>query len=242
MQIIPAIDLINQQSVRLYQGDFKQSTLINESPLKQAQAIEKAGFKYLHLVDLDGAKTGMPTNFKVIAEICKQTSLLVEVGGGIRSLKQINDYLMIGVNRVILGSAAISNPTLVVDAIEQFGADQIVIGVDGKKGQVAVSGWEEESQVKMPELIQSMLSLGAKTFIVTDIERDGTLSGPNLELMNQLSQQFPSIKLISSGGVSKQSDLIDLGQQKIDGVIVGKAMNTEQLSLDKLREVKTNAS
>ncbi|MSE22218.1 1-(5-phosphoribosyl)-5-[(5-phosphoribosylamino)methylideneamino]imidazole-4-carboxamide isomerase, partial [Lactobacillus parabuchneri] len=160
MQIIPAIDLKNQQSVRLYQGDFKQTTVISQSPVEQAVSIEQAGLTNLHLVDLDGAKSGRPVNRTIIEQICEQTDLKVEVGGGIRSMSQINAYLTSGVDRVILGSAALNDPKLVQSAINQFGADQIVVGIDGKNGQVAVSGWLEQSQVEMASLMASMAAFG----------------------------------------------------------------------------------
>lgn len=240
MQIIPAIDLKNQQSVRLYQGDFKQTTIINESPLKQALAIEKAGLKNLHLVDLDGAKSGRPVNRAIIEAICSETNLQVEVGGGIRSLSQINTYLTSGVNRVILGSAALNDPVLVQQAIEQFGSDQIVVGIDGKSGQVAVSGWLEQSSVEMGELMASMVAFGVKTFVVTDISRDGTMTGPNTAQLKELQIKFPEAIVVASGGIRNVADLKQLGAAGIKAAIIGKAMATGDLPLQVLAEVNTN--
>lgn len=240
MQIIPAIDLKNQQSVRLYQGDFKQTTVINDSPLEQALAIEKAGLKNLHLVDLDGAKSGRPVNRATIEAICSETGLQVEVGGGIRSLSQINTYLTSGVNRVILGSAALNDPTLVQQAIEQFGADQIVVGIDGKNGQVAVSGWLEQSSVGMSELMASMVAFGVKTFVVTDISRDGTMTGPNTNQLKGLQIKFPEATVVASGGIRNVADLKQLETAGIKAAIIGKAMATGDLPLQVLAEVNAN--
>ena len=242
MQIIPAIDLKNQQSVRLYQGDFQQTTVIGKSPLQQAVAIDSAGLKNLHLVDLDGAKSGRPVNRSLIEQICAQTDLKVEVGGGIRSLSQINTYLTSGVNRVILGSAALNNPKLVQQAIAQFGADQIIVGIDGKDGRVAVSGWLEQSSVEMGELMASMVAFGVNTFVVTDISRDGTMMGPNTAQLSRLQTQFPQVTVVASGGIRNVSDLNDLGFSGIKAAIVGKAMATGDLPLTVLAEVNANVS
>ncbi len=240
MQIIPAIDLKNQESVRLYRGQFDQTTLISKSPLKQAQEIAAAGLTKLHLVDLDGAKSGRPVNRQVIQEICQETPLAVEVGGGIRSLSQINAYLTSGVARVILGSAALNDPELVQKAISQFGADQIVVGIDGKNGRVAVSGWLEQSTVKMTDLMAAMVAFGVKTFIVTDISRDGTMSGPNVPQLSQLQRAFPQATIIASGGIRNVTDLKQLENRGIRAAIIGKAMATGDLPLATLAEVSQN--
>ena len=242
MEIIPAIDLMNQQSVRLYQGDFEQQTVISTSPLDQAKAIEAAGLTRLHLVDLDGAKSGRPINRDVIEAICAETSLRVEVGGGIRTLAQVNSYLTAGVDRVILGSAALNNPELVQQAIDQFGNDQIVVGIDGKNGRVAISGWLQESDVEMSQLMSAMVAFGVVNFIVTDIEKDGTLSGPNLSQLSELQQAFANVTVIASGGVTTTGDLTDLSNAGIKAAIVGKAMATGDLPLATLAEVAQDVS
>ncbi|WP_279403800.1 HisA/HisF-related TIM barrel protein, partial [Secundilactobacillus kimchicus] len=169
---------------------------MDADPLQQALAIQKAGLTRLHLVDLDGAKTGRPVNRTIIEQICAQTNLKVEVGGGIRTLAQVNQYLTSGVDRVILGSAALTDPTLVQTAIQQFGNDQIVIGIDGKNGRVAISGWLEESDVTMTALMTAMVAFGAVNFIVTDIEKDGTLSGPNVAQLAALQTAFPMTNIV----------------------------------------------
>lgn len=242
MQIIPAIDLKSQESVRLYQGDFNKTTIISESPVKQALAIERAGLTNLHLVDLDGAKSGRPVNRAVIQDICRQTSLSVEVGGGIRSLSQINSYLTSGVSRVILGSAALNDPDLVQEAIKQFGADQIVVGIDGKDGMVAVAGWLEQSAVKMADLMASMVAFGVNTFIATDISRDGTMTGPNVDQLSDLQTSFPQTTVIASGGIRNVADLSRLADAGIKAAIVGRAMATGDLPIETLAEVNQNVS
>lgn len=242
MEIIPAIDLRNQQSVRLYQGDFDQTTLIAQDPLKQAKQIEAAGLKRLHLVDLDGAKSGRPVNRELIKQICAETSLKVEVGGGIRTLAQINGYLTSGVSRVILGSAALTDPKLVQEAVNQFGNDQVVVGIDGKDGKVAISGWLEESDVSMNTLMTSMVAVGVVNFVVTDITKDGTLSGPNVDLLGKLQKDFPTTEVIASGGVTTVADLENLAAAGIKSAIVGRAMATGDLPLRTLAEVSSNAS
>jgi phosphoribosylformimino-5-aminoimidazole carboxamide ribotide isomerase len=242
MEIIPAIDLRNQQSVRLYQGDFDQTTLIAQDPLKQAKQIEAAGLKRLHLVDLDGAKSGRPVNRELIKQICAETSLKVEVGGGIRTLAQINGYLTSGVSRVILGSAALTDPKLVQEAVNQFGNDQVVVGIDGKDGKVAISGWLEESDVSMNTLMTSMVAVGVVNFVVTDITKDGTLSGPNVDLLGKLQKAFPTTEVIASGGVTTVADLEKLADAGIKSAIVGRAMATGDLPLRTLAEVSSNVS
>ncbi|GAX04243.1 1-(5-phosphoribosyl)-5-[(5-phosphoribosylamino) methylideneamino] imidazole-4-carboxamide isomerase [Secundilactobacillus pentosiphilus] len=242
MEIIPAIDLRNQQSVRLYQGDFEQTTVISQDPLAQAKQIEAAGLKRLHLVDLDGAKSGRPVNRDLIKQICAETGLKVEVGGGIRTLAQINGYLTSGVSRVILGSAALTDPKLVQEAVKQFGNDQIVVGIDGKDGKVAISGWLEESDVAMSTLMTSMIAVGVVNFVVTDITKDGTLSGPNVKLLGELQRGFPTTQVIASGGVTTVADLKRLADDGIQSAIVGRAMATGDLPLKTLAEVSADAS
>ncbi|KRK98978.1 1-(5-phosphoribosyl)-5-[(5-phosphoribosylamino)methylideneamino] imidazole-4-carboxamide isomerase [Secundilactobacillus odoratitofui DSM 19909 = JCM 15043] len=242
MEIIPAIDLKNQQSVRLYQGDFEQTTLIADDPVTQAKQIEAAGLSRLHLVDLDGAKSGRPVNRRLIQQICAETNVKVEVGGGIRTLAQINGYLTSGVNRVILGSAALTNPNLVQEAINQFGNDQIVVGIDGKDGRVAISGWLEESDVTMSTLMASMVAFGVVNFVVTDIAKDGTLSGPNTALLTTLQNAYPTTSVIASGGVTTVADLKTLAQAGIKAAIVGRAMATGDLPLSTLAEVVKDVS
>ncbi|MFC6182189.1 1-(5-phosphoribosyl)-5-[(5-phosphoribosylamino)methylideneamino]imidazole-4-carboxamide isomerase [Lactiplantibacillus daowaiensis] len=235
--IFPAIDLKAGQSVRLYQGDFQQATLINADPVAQAQQINAAGLNQLHLVDLDGAKSGQPENTATIAAVRQAFTGTLELGGGIRSYELAARYLKLGIDRLIIGSAALTNPALVRRLLTEFGGDRIVIGVDGQNGQVAIDGWLSQSQTKMSTLIQTMIASGAKHFIVTDVARDGTLQGPNVALLTQLQAQVPAANLIASGGIRNVADLQTLQALGIQDAIVGKALYAGTLTLADLAEV-----
>ena len=235
--IFPAIDLRNGQSVRLYQGDYNKETVINSDPIAQAQQIQAAGLTHLHLVDLDGAKSGKPINLDIITALRQNTQLFIELGGGIRSLAQIKQYLSLGINRVIIGSAALTHPELVTEAVAQFGAESIVVGVDGRQEQVATDGWLTASSTTFSEIIQAMQAVGVINFIVTDIERDGTLSGPNIALLSRLQQKFPETNIIASGGISTITDIEDLQTAGIKDIIVGRALYDGNVTLSALKEV-----
>ncbi|MGQ2285191.1 1-(5-phosphoribosyl)-5-[(5-phosphoribosylamino)methylideneamino]imidazole-4-carboxamide isomerase [Leuconostoc pseudomesenteroides] len=235
--IFPAIDLRNGQSVRLYQGDYNQETVINSDPIAQAQQIQAAGLTHLHLVDLDGAKSGKPINLDIITALRQNTQLFIELGGGIRSLAQIKQYLSLGINRVIIGSAALTHPELVTEAVARFGAESIAVGVDGRQEQVATDGWLTASSMTFSEIIQAMQAVGVINFIVTDIERDGTLSGPNIALLSRLQQQFPETNIIASGGISTIKDIEDLQTAGIKDIIVGRALYDGNVTLPALKEV-----
>lgn len=235
--IFPAIDLRNGQSVRLYQGDYNKETVINSDPISQAQQIQAAGLTHLHLVDLDGAKSGKPINLDIITALRQNTQLFIELGGGIRSLAQIKQYLSLGINRVIIGSAALTHPELVTEAVAQFGAESIVVGVDGRQEHVATDGWLTASSTTFSEIIQAMQAVGVINFIVTDIERDGTLSGPNIALLSRLQQKFPETNIIASGGISTITDIEDLQTAGIKDIIVGRALYDGNVTLSALKEV-----
>ncbi|CAH1852967.1 1-(5-phosphoribosyl)-5-[(5-phosphoribosylamino)methylideneamino]imidazole-4-carboxamide isomerase [Convivina intestini] len=236
--IFPAIDLKNGQSVRLYQGDYQQETIINPDPLAQVAQIQAAGLSHLHLVDLDGAKAGRPINLAIIKKIRAASPLFIELGGGIRTLSQVAQYLNLGINRIILGSIALTNPELVAQCLQEYGPEKIAIGVDGRKGRVATDGWLEKSNQSFSQVVQAMQALGAKHFIVTDISRDGTLTGPNLSFLQALQQEFPTSNIIASGGVANRQDLINLKNIGIQDVIVGRALYDGQLHLTDLKEVE----
>ncbi|PIO82175.1 1-(5-phosphoribosyl)-5-[(5-phosphoribosylamino)methylideneamino]imidazole-4-carboxamide isomerase [Loigolactobacillus backii] len=238
MNVFPAIDLQAGHSVRLYQGQFDQQTLINADPVAQAKQIEAANLTNLHLVDLDGAKDGLPVNQAVIQKIRKQTRLFIEVGGGIRNLQQIERYLNLGIDRVIIGSAALNNPELVAQAVRKFGATKIVVGLDGKNGQVATDGWLKQSKTSISAALAAMLAVGVQTFIVTDIQRDGTMSGPNVNLLAQLQQQYPAAVIVASGGIRNLADLKQLAKNKVQSSIIGKALYEGTVTLAELAEVE----
>lgn len=235
--IFPAIDLRNGQSVRLYQGDYNQETVINSDPITQAQQIQATGLTHLHLVDLDGAKSGRPINLDIITALRQNTTLFIELGGGIRSLAQIQQYLSLGINRVIIGSAALTHPELVTEAVARFGAESIAVGVDGRQEQVATDGWLTASSTTFSEIIQAMQAVGVMNFIVTDIERDGTLGGPNIALLSRLQQKFPETNIIASGGISTIKDIEDLQTSGIKDIIVGRALYDGNVTLPALKEV-----
>lgn len=237
MNIFPAIDLLNGQSVRLYQGDYQQVSTVNPDPVAQAKAVAAAGLRRLHVVDLDGAKAGKPQNKAVVAKLRQATDLFIEIGGGIRQLNEIEAYLALGVNRVILGSVALKNPELVATAVEKFGSTKIVVGIDGQNGQVATEGWLDQSQVSMSDLMAAMLKVGVTQFIVTDIARDGTLTGPNVTLLQTLQQTFPQATVVASGGMHDANDLKALQQAGLTDVIVGKALQKGTLTLAELAAV-----
>ncbi|ATO47546.1 1-(5-phosphoribosyl)-5-[(5-phosphoribosylamino)methylideneamino]imidazole-4-carboxamide isomerase [Companilactobacillus farciminis] len=236
--IFPAIDLKNGQSVRLFQGDYQVVTMINANPIQQAKQIEISGVKQLHLVDLDGAKSGQPENLAIIRQIRQVFTGFLELGGGIRTYQIAQQYLKLGIDRIVIGSAALKNPQLVKQLIDDFGASKIAIGIDGKNGQVATEGWLEQSKVKMSSLIAKMNEFGAKNFIVTDVSRDGTMQGPNLNLLGDLKEEIPQVNLIASGGIRNIEDLKALKRMGIDQSIIGKAIFEKTISLAQILEVE----
>lgn len=229
--IFPAIDIQNKRSVRLFKGDFTQEVVINPNPVDQATSYEKAGIKALHVVDLDGAKAGKPVNYDTIVAIRKAFTGVMEVGGGIRDEATIQAYLEAGINRVILGSVALKQADFTKRMLKTYGAERIVIGVDGIDGKVATEGWLEQSEVTMVDLIREMTTAGAIYFIVTDISRDGTMSGANETLLADLQRLFPEAVIIASGGIRHKEDIISLRAKGLTDCIVGKALYEGPLTL-----------
>lgn len=236
MIVYPAIDLKNGQCVRLYQGDFSKETVVNPDPIAQATAFFETGAKALHVVDLDGALSGDLTNFNIIKEIVATIDIPVQVGGGIRSMEQISRYLENGVKRVIIGSKAIEDPDFVKEAVEKYG-EQIVVGIDAKNGFVATNGWLDVSDQDYLSLASSISEIGVKTVIFTDIAKDGTLAGPNLEQLGALIEKVPELDVIASGGISNRNDLEDVKKLGVAGVISGKALYNGNLSMTDVVEV-----
>ena len=234
MRIIPAIDVIDGKCVRLTQGDYAQKKIYNESPLHVAKTFEDSGLKYLHLVDLDGAKAGKVVNWKVVESICSQTSLTVDFGGGVKTDPEINRLFEYGAAQVNLGSIAVKNPDMVQGWIEKFGTAKIVLSADVKDEQIAIGGWLESSALAITDFISDYLKRGITYVTCTDISTDGMLQGPNTGLYSKLLKTFPTIKLIASGGVSGIDDLTALRQIKVDGVIVGKAIYEGRVRLEEL--------
>ncbi len=232
MNVIPAIDLLDGRCVRLYQGDYQQSEIFSEDPLAVAQQWVDQGAGRLHLVDLDGAKTGQPTNYGTIEAIVQAVSVPVQVGGGVRSQKTAEDLLSRGVAQVILGTAAVEDPDLVETLCQAF-PGQIVVGIDARDGKVATRGWVETSGIDAVELAQQMANCGVANVIYTDIYRDGTLQGPNKEALRAIAQSV-SVPVIASGGISTVRDLLGLLALEpvgVSGVIVGRALYSGNLQL-----------
>ncbi len=235
MHILPAIDIKDGQAVRLFKGDFAQKTVVNPDVLGQARIFADAGIQFIHVVDLDGALDGKATNRDLIAALKVATGLGVEVGGGIRTLDQIRDYLNVGIDRVIIGSMAVKDPAFVKAAIDTFGADKIVVGIDAKDGYVATEGWLETSTVDYISLAKEMEKMGVELFVYTDVDRDGTLTGPNFEHYEKLVAELTTAKVIASGGIAELSDLTKLQAIGVAGTIVGKAYYNGNISLDELK-------
>lgn len=239
MQVLPAIDIRDGQAVRLVQGDFQQKTVVNPDPVAQAKDFYDAGFHFIHVVDLDGALAGRAINDQLISAIAG-LGLAIEIGGGIRTMAQIREYLELGAARVIIGSAALSHPELVREAVETYG-DKIAVGIDAKGGKVAVSGWLEVSETDFLTMAEEMAKIGVKTIIYTDIEKDGTLAGPTLSDYQFLQEKLPQVDFIASGGVSSKEDLIRLKALDLYGAIVGKAYYSGKVTLEEMMEVHENA-
>ncbi len=235
MIIFPAIDLVSGKAVRLFKGDYNNMTVYNENPLEVALDFEKSGATFVHLVDLEGAKDGTTPNIDVVKEIVDNTSLKVEIGGGIRDMLTVKKYLDIGVSRVILGTAAVKDEKFLAEAVSTYG-EKIAVGVDVKNGKVAIKGWLEESQYGCFEFTEKMQKLGVKTIICTDVSRDGAMQGTNRELYKELTEKF-SVDITASGGVSSMDDVKALRALNLYGAIIGKAYYVGAIDLKEAIEV-----
>ena len=234
MYIYPAIDLYGGKAVRLFKGDYARMTVYSDDPVSVAKDFAAAGASHIHLVDLEGAKIGKPANLDTIAKILEETRLFAEVGGGIRDMETVESYLAIGVSRVILGTAAVTNPAFLREALAKYG-EKIAVGVDLKDGFVAIKGWTETSDLTAEGFFAKMQDMGVKTVICTDISRDGAMKGTNRELYRELSAKF-RIDLIASGGVSSLEDVKALSAMKLHGAIIGKAYYIGAVDLKKAVE------
>lgn len=235
MVIYPAIDLVGGKAVRLYKGDYAQMTVYSDDPTAVAKQFQAAGARHIHLVDLEGAKSGIPANLSVIQRIIEETDLFVEVGGGIRNMETVESYLSIGADRVILGTAAVTDPDFLKVALAKYG-EKIAVGVDLKDGCVAIKGWTETSSLTADAFFASMQSLSVATIICTDISRDGAMKGTNRELYRDLSSKY-DIALIASGGVSSMEDVKALAAMGLHGAIIGKAWYIGAIDLKEAVEV-----
>ncbi len=235
MKIFPAIDLFGGKAVRLYKGNYNEMTVYSDNPVEIALDFKKAGAEYMHVVDLEGAKTGDTPNLNTISKLVKESGLFVEVGGGIRSIEVIKKYLSIGVQRVILGTAAVTDREFLKEAIREFG-HHIAVGVDIKDGFVAIKGWTEKSAYEAFSFLKELEALGVKTVICTDISKDGAMQGTNHDLYKKISEEL-SIDLIASGGVSSIDDVKKLSARGVYGAIIGKAYYVKAISLQEAIEV-----
>ena len=229
MFILPAIDLYDKKAVRLYKGDYKQMTIYSENPVEVARAFRMAGAEYIHMVDLEGALDGTTPNFEVVAAVAKESGLKVEIGGGIRTEETVKRYLDAGVERVILGTAALMDEAFLQDMVDSYGK-HIAVGVDCRDGYVAIRGWTEVSNVSCEDFLNKLQTIGVKTVICTDISKDGAMSGTNRELYKYLNATF-DLNLIASGGVTDLSDIEALRDMGMYGAIVGKAYYTGAIDL-----------
>lgn len=235
MIIYPAVDVREGKCVRLTQGEFDKQTVYSDNPVEMALRWEKMGAQYLHVVDLDGARTGKAQNIAVISEMAVKMGIPVQVGGGIRTIEMIETVLCKGIERVILGTSAVKDPELVKRAVKTF-ENNVVIGIDAKDGMVAIEGWEKTSEFKAVDFAKKMEELGAKTIIYTDISRDGMLIGPNLKAMGDMVKAV-NIGVIASGGVGKLEDIKNLKETGVSGVIVGRALYTGDVDLKQAIEI-----
>ena len=237
MLIYPAIDLYQGKAVRLYKGDYSQMTVYSHDPAAIAEKFAQAGATHMHIVDLEGAKNGTTPNFETILEIKRRGGLFCEVGGGIRSMETIERYVSAGIDRVILGTAAVTQPGFLEEAAKAYGS-KIAVGMDLKDGYVAIKGWTEQSGLTAWEFCERLQKIGIETIICTDISRDGAMKGTNHDLYRELMDRF-SMNIIASGGVSTLEDVEKLAKAKLYGAIIGKAYYTGAIDLARAIEVAT---
>ena len=236
MLLFPAIDLYEGKAVRLYKGDYNQLTVYNHDPAAVAKDFAAAGAKHIHIVDLEGAKSGQTPNLDTVIRIKRESGLFCEIGGGVRNREVVKTYIEAGLDRVILGTAAVENPAFVREAVAAYG-DKIAVGVDLKDGYVAVKGWTEKSALDAYTFCRQMQDIGVKTLIVTDISKDGAMQGTNHALYRDLQAAFPALQFVASGGVSSLEDVKQLAKANLYGAIIGKAYYVGAIDLKEACEV-----
>ena len=234
MILLPAIDLYEKKAVRLYKGDYQNMTVYSENPMEIARDFENCGAKYIHMVDLEGAKDGTTPNLAIVEQVAEETSLFVEIGGGIRSVETVERYLAAGVSRVILGTAAVKDPAFLREAVGKYGA-KIAVGADVKDGKIAIRGWLETADVTLEDFLAQMEAIGVKNVICTDISKDGAMRGTNLALYQELSEKY-ALDITASGGVSNLDDVKQLRAMDLYGAIIGKAYYTGAIDLKEALE------
>lgn len=237
MEIVPAIDIIDGKCVRLSKGDYNAQKTYSDSPLDVALRFQDAGIRRLHLVDLDGARSKHIVNYPVLEAITTHTDLTVDFGGGIKSTADLDTALGCGAAMVTVGSTAVTDPDLMMRWISDFGQEHIILGADARDGKISVNGWKEDSVLTLSDFIRDYMNKGITQVLCTDINRDGMLQGPAVELYRSLLKEFPGIKLIASGGVSSVEDLIDLKEAGLPAAIVGKAYYEGRITLEQLSKL-----
>lgn len=236
MEIIPAIDIIDGKCVRLTEGDYSSKKIYNEHPLEVARQFEDAGLKRLHLVDLDGAKAGTVRNWKVLEQLAARTQLVIDFGGGVKSLEEVRKVINSGAALVTVGSIAVKDREAFLSWIGRYGADKFLLGADVRDERIVVSGWLEATAVKVYDFIEGYLQQGIRQVFCTDVSKDGRLEGPSLELYKAIVTKFPTLHFIASGGVSSMHDLEALQETGCHGAIIGKAIYEGRIPLEALRQ------
>lgn len=237
MLIIPAIDILNNKVVRLRKGDFNQATYYDTTPLEVAERYNSSGFKWVHIVDLAASVDGNISTLSIIQQIKEKTKLKIEFGGGIRNQEQVKKLIEAGVDKIIIGSLAITNKTQFEKIIDKFGKEKFIAAIDSNKEKILIKGWTQQSSISIYEHIKYCSELGIDTFLCTDVSRDGTLSGSNKELYEKIINQFPDINLIASGGIGSIHDILMLSQINLFAVIVGKAIYENKIKLEDLIKI-----
>lgn len=237
IEIIPAIDIIGGECVRLTRGDYNRKSSYYKEPLEVALRFEDCGVKRLHIVDLDGAKASAPVNLKVLERIASRTNLDIEFGGGIKSDQAISDLFNAGASRAICGSIAIRQPELFTEWLERYGAEKMILGADTIDGKIAIAGWLEVAKTSVEEIIERFEPAGLTQVICTDISKDGMLEGPSTELYTTLQSHFPSIDITVSGGISSLEDILELDRKSLRSVIVGKAIYEGRITMEELKDI-----
>lgn len=235
MRIFPAIDLYNGKAVRLLKGDYAQMTVYNEDPVAVARDFARLGAEYIHVVDLEGAKTGVPAHLEVVKRIAEETDLFIEVGGGIRDMQTVDKYFSVGADRVILGTSAVTDESFLLAALKKYGG-KIAVGADIADGKIAIRGWLEKSDYTVDSFFAKMQALGVKTVVCTDISKDGAMKGANVALYKEIGEKY-SVDLIASGGVSTLEDVVALAKDGTYGAIIGKAYYIGAIDLREAIEV-----
>lgn len=234
IELIPAIDIINGQCVRLTKGDYNQKKVYNDNPVEVAKHFEELGFKRLHVVDLDGAKSKHIVNDGVLKEITKATNLVVDFGGGIKTKDDIEKAFEAGASMVTVGSVAVTNRQLFLDWIEIYGAERLILGADVRNGNISINGWKEDSSEELLPFLKHYVDKGVKNVLCTEISKDGTLQGPAIDLYKDIMKAYPDMHLIASGGVSSNDDITELNKAGIPAVVFGKAFYEGKIDIKSL--------